>query len=46
MSGQRRGRWPNIDTALGQCIIFAGRPRENLANRVIATTDISHLEWE
>ena len=21
--GQRRGRWPNIKTALGQCIVLA-----------------------
>ena len=24
MLGQRRRRWPNIETALGECLVFAG----------------------
>ena len=25
MLGQRRGRWANIETALGECLVFAGK---------------------
>ena len=25
MLGQRRRRWPNIETTLGECLVFAGK---------------------
>ena len=29
MLGQRRRRWANIETALGECPVFAGTPKDH-----------------
>ena len=30
MLGQRRRRWPNIKTALGECLVLAGKVNSDL----------------
>ena len=45
MLGQRRRRWANIDTTLGECVVLAGFSRQMLT-RILSTMVAVYNVWQ
>ena len=46
MLGHRLRPWPNIETTLGQCLVFAGHGIYNPCHALLSVTILNYFEAE